>query len=45
MPLDGTPGHRMVAYFAEPGTPAYDAMALLGLAASDEAARPTGQAR
>ncbi|MFJ5274394.1 helix-turn-helix domain-containing protein [Streptomyces sp. NPDC088358] len=29
MHLEGTPGHRLVAYYAEPGTPGYDAMALL----------------
>ncbi|MET9123055.1 helix-turn-helix transcriptional regulator [Streptomyces sp. NPDC004528] len=32
MQLDGTPGHRLVAYYAEPGTPGYDAMALLDTA-------------
>ncbi|MFD4600696.1 helix-turn-helix transcriptional regulator [Streptomyces sp. NPDC058464] len=31
--LEGTPGHRMVAYYAEPGTPDHDAMILLDLAA------------
>ncbi|MFI5811040.1 helix-turn-helix transcriptional regulator [Streptomyces sp. NPDC051643] len=29
MHLEGTPGHRLVAYYAEPGTPGYDAMTLL----------------
>ncbi|MFD1546095.1 MmyB family transcriptional regulator [Nonomuraea guangzhouensis] len=32
MQLEGTPGHRLVAYYAEPGTPEYDAMVLLDLA-------------
>lgn len=35
MQLDGTPGHRLVTYFAEPGTPEYDAMVLLDLAARE----------
>ncbi|MFD3308648.1 helix-turn-helix transcriptional regulator [Streptomyces sp. NPDC058656] len=37
MQLEGTPGHRMVAYHAEPGSAEYDAMVLLDLAASDSA--------
>ncbi|MFE2425861.1 helix-turn-helix transcriptional regulator [Streptomyces sp. NPDC059373] len=35
MQLDGTPGHRLVAYYAEPGTPEYDAMVLLDMAAHE----------
>ena len=31
MQLEGTPGHRLVTYYAEPGTPGYDAMVLLDL--------------
>ncbi|MFJ8010558.1 helix-turn-helix transcriptional regulator [Streptomyces fagopyri] len=33
MHLDDTPGHRLVAYYAERGTPGYDAMTLLDAAA------------
>ncbi|GAB2802013.1 helix-turn-helix transcriptional regulator [Actinoallomurus bryophytorum] len=33
MQLDGTPGHRLSAYYAEPGTPDHDAMILLDLTA------------
>ncbi|MEU1533611.1 helix-turn-helix transcriptional regulator [Streptomyces fagopyri] len=33
MHLEDTPGHRLVAYYAEPGTPGYDAMTLLDAAA------------
>lgn len=35
MHLEDTPGHRLVAYYAEPGTPGYDAMTLLDAAADD----------
>jgi hypothetical protein len=31
MEPEGTPGHRLVAYYAEPGTPDHDAIVLLGL--------------
>ncbi|QJS99855.1 helix-turn-helix transcriptional regulator [Streptomyces asoensis] len=37
MQLEGTPDHRLVVYYAEPGTAEYDAMVLLDLAASDSA--------
>ena len=33
MQLEGTPGQRLGIYLAEPGTPDYDAMILLDLAA------------
>jgi len=33
MHLEGTPGHRLVSYFAGPGTPAHDALVLLDLTA------------
>ncbi|MET7337385.1 transcriptional regulator [Nonomuraea sp. NPDC005650] len=45
MQLEGTPGHRLVAYYAEPGTPEYDAMVLLDLAASEHAAKPAADRR
>ncbi|GGN48949.1 DNA-binding protein [Streptomyces albiflavescens] len=35
MELEGTPGHRLIAYYAEPGTPEYDALVLLDLLASE----------
>lgn len=41
MQLDGAHGHRMSAYFAEPGTPDHDAMVLLDLAATADAATPS----
>jgi hypothetical protein len=31
MQLEGTPGHRLVMYYAEPGTPDHDAIVLLDL--------------
>jgi transcriptional regulator with XRE-family HTH domain len=33
MQIEGTPGHRLSAYYAEPGTPDHDAMVLLDLTA------------
>ncbi|MFI9842894.1 helix-turn-helix transcriptional regulator [Nonomuraea sp. NPDC051941] len=45
MQLEGTPGHRLVAYYAEPGTPGYDAMVLLDLAASEHASKPAADHR
>lgn len=41
--LDGSPGHRMVAYFAEPGTPDHDAMILLDMTAAERV--PTDERR
>ncbi|TRO58967.1 MULTISPECIES: helix-turn-helix transcriptional regulator [unclassified Streptomyces] len=38
--LEGTPGHRLLAYNAEPGTPEHDAVALLDLLAHEPASRP-----
>ncbi|MER5182519.1 helix-turn-helix transcriptional regulator [Streptomyces sp. NPDC002896] len=35
MQLEGTPGQRFVAYFAEPGTPDHDKLVLLDMAAAD----------
>jgi transcriptional regulator with XRE-family HTH domain len=35
MELEGTPGHRLVTYFAKPGTPEYDALVLLDLLAAE----------
>ncbi|GGN42172.1 helix-turn-helix transcriptional regulator [Streptomyces fuscichromogenes] len=37
MQLEGTPGHRLVAYFAEPRTPDHDAMLLLDMLGSQHA--------
>jgi transcriptional regulator with XRE-family HTH domain len=36
MQLEGTPGHRLVTYYAGPGTPEYDAMVLLDMAAHQQ---------
>jgi len=40
MQLEGTPGQRMNAYYAQPATPEHDAMILLDLAAHEPAAKP-----
>ncbi|WP_327432800.1 helix-turn-helix transcriptional regulator [Streptomyces sp. NBC_01236] len=40
MQLDGTPGHRLVVFFAEPGTPEHDKLLLLDGAAAETAAKP-----
>ncbi|GAB3004081.1 helix-turn-helix transcriptional regulator [Streptomyces pseudoechinosporeus] len=37
--LEGTPGHRLVAYYAEPATPEHDAVALLDLLGQEPATR------
>ncbi|UFQ99751.1 helix-turn-helix transcriptional regulator [Streptomyces sp. Go40/10] len=37
--LEGTPGHRLVAYYAEPATPEHDAVALLDLLGQESANR------
>lgn len=37
MHLEGTPGHRLVTYHAEPGTPAHDALVLLDMTAREPA--------
>ncbi|MGW2518572.1 MmyB family transcriptional regulator [Streptomyces sp. NPDC001617] len=42
MGLEGTPGHRLIAYFAEPNTPEYDTLVLLDmLGAEPSPARTT----
>ncbi|MGW0627643.1 MmyB family transcriptional regulator [Streptomyces sp. NPDC002758] len=45
--LEGTPGQRLVTYYAEPGTPAHDALVLLDLTAhkpdSDDGAPRRGR--
>ncbi|MFC4502489.1 MULTISPECIES: helix-turn-helix transcriptional regulator [Streptomyces] len=38
--LEGTPGHHLLAYNAEPGTPDHDAVALLDLLARQPTSRP-----
>ncbi|MEV4449265.1 helix-turn-helix transcriptional regulator [Streptomyces mirabilis] len=47
MTLEGTDGHRLVAYHAPPGTPEYDAMLLLDAAgkAGEQSARRAGAGR
>ncbi|MFD4544950.1 helix-turn-helix transcriptional regulator [Streptomyces sp. NPDC058466] len=42
MELEGTPGHRLITYYAEPGTPAYDALLLLDLLASQSSTDRSG---
>ncbi|PSM44775.1 transcriptional regulator [Streptomyces dioscori] len=34
MEVEGTPGHRLITYYAEPGTPGHDALVLLDLLGS-----------
>jgi hypothetical protein len=45
MQLEGTPGQRLNAYYAEPGTPDYDAMVLLDMAGSEPSSRPAARQR
>ena len=46
MQLEGTPGHRLGIYVAEPGTPDHDAMILLDMTAPQAGAQPpAGRAR
>lgn len=45
MALEGTPGHRMGVYTAEPGTPDHDAMLLLDMTATTAEPRPSTQQR
>ena len=40
MQLEGTPGQRLNAYYAQPATPDHDAMILLDLAAHEPAPVP-----
>ncbi|MGW0584235.1 helix-turn-helix transcriptional regulator [Streptomyces sp. NPDC002920] len=39
MELEGTPGHRLITYYAEPGTADYDALVLLDMLGSQPAPR------
>lgn len=39
MQLEGSPGHRLVTYYAEPGTPDHDAVVRLDTAASEASLR------
>ncbi|MET7775482.1 MULTISPECIES: helix-turn-helix transcriptional regulator [Streptomyces] len=46
MLLEGTPGHRLLTYYAEPGTPEHDALVLLDLLGSQSSSeRPTRTVR
>jgi transcriptional regulator with XRE-family HTH domain len=45
MALEGTPGHRMGIYTAEPGTPDHDAMLLLDMTATPAEPKPSTQKR
>jgi hypothetical protein len=40
MQVEGTPGHRLVIYHAEPGTPDHDAMVLLDRIAQEHTTKP-----
>ncbi|MGW7426064.1 hypothetical protein ACWGJB_39610 [Streptomyces sp. NPDC054813] len=39
MQLEGTPGHRVLMFFAEPGTPDHDAIVLLDLLGQERASK------
>ncbi|WP_406327748.1 helix-turn-helix transcriptional regulator [Streptomyces sp. NBC_00203] len=39
MELEGTPGHRLITYYAEPGTAEYEAIVLLDMLAPENAPR------
>lgn len=41
MELEGTPGHRMVTYYTEPGTADHDAVVLLDLLGNEHPAKKT----
>ena len=43
MQLEGTPGHRLGIYVAEPGTPDHDAMILLDMTAPQAGAQPAAR--
>ncbi|MFJ6749488.1 MULTISPECIES: hypothetical protein [unclassified Streptomyces] len=45
MHLDGTPGQRLGAYTAEPGTPDHDAMLLLDMTAPQKAEQQSAEHR
>ncbi|PAZ10010.1 transcriptional regulator [Streptomyces sp. SA15] len=39
MQLEGTPGHRFIAYYAEPGTPDHDKLVLLDMSGVEQTVR------
>ncbi|MFE1986181.1 helix-turn-helix domain-containing protein [Streptomyces mirabilis] len=45
MQLDGTPGHRLVVFFAEPGTPEHDKLLLLDRTDTEPSADPAEEKR
>jgi transcriptional regulator with XRE-family HTH domain len=45
MQLEGFPGHRMVAHYAEPGTPDHDKMVLLDMVATGSDVKPAEEKR
>jgi len=45
MQLEGTPGHRLITYYAEPGTPEHDAIVLLGLSAQEHSSNGASAGR
>lgn len=45
MELEGTPGHRLIAYYAQPGTPEYDSLVLLDLLGAQPAQHRAGSSR
>jgi len=45
MQLEGFPGHRMVAHYAEPGTPDHDKMVLLDMVATGSNMKPAEEKR
>jgi transcriptional regulator with XRE-family HTH domain len=42
MQLEGTPGHRVLMFFAEPGTPDHDALVLLDLLGQERDSKTSG---
>ncbi|PVE11800.1 helix-turn-helix transcriptional regulator [Streptomyces scopuliridis] len=45
MQLEGTPGHRLVVFYAEPGTPEHDKIVLLDATVTEPASKATGKKR
>ncbi|GGM97850.1 helix-turn-helix transcriptional regulator [Streptomyces fuscichromogenes] len=45
MQLEGTPGHRLVTYYAEPNTSEYDALVLLDMLGSQSSTPPDRRSR
>ncbi|MER5180975.1 helix-turn-helix transcriptional regulator [Streptomyces sp. NPDC002896] len=43
MQLEGTPGHRLITYYAEPGTPDHDAVVLLDMTAREPSSKGTAR--